>query len=229
VELGATATLSINGSDTTAAQRQLDSFIERWKSDKVDAIFMSGEQVSSKQFVEKIKKQMPGVMLIADTAQVNAYGQDYVVDHIKPDPYEGIISADGETGTQHDQGDNWKLCASIYQKAFAKPAPVWDTVIPGPDNKTIDTYGLLEDACTLTQLFKALAAKAGPYLNADTWIHAADTIGTVPDMDSRYASLTKGKYDADDTFRLVEFDSSIGAKGDWKEITPVEDVGNGVK
>ncbi len=229
VKLGATATLTINGSDTTAAQAQLDSFIERWKSDGVNAIFMSGEQVSAKQFVEKIKKQMPNVMLIADTGQVNGYGQDYVVDHIKPDPYEGIISADGETGAQHDLGDNFKLCASIYQKAFNAPAPQWDTVIPGPNKKTIDTYGLLEDACTLTQLFKAIAAKAGPYLNVDTWKNAVDNMGTVPDMDTRYASLHKGKYDADDTFRLVAFDSSIGTKGDWRELTPVQDVGNGVR
>ena len=34
VERGTEAVLSITGSDTTAAQAQLDSFIERWKSDE---------------------------------------------------------------------------------------------------------------------------------------------------------------------------------------------------
>ena len=27
----------------------------------------------------------------------------------------------------------------------------------------------------------------------------------------------------------TQFDSSVGIKGDWKDITPVQDVGNGVK
>jgi ABC-type branched-subunit amino acid transport system substrate-binding protein len=229
VKTGTTAILSINGSDTQAAQQQLDSFIERWKSDGVDALFMVGQQVSSKQFVEKIKQKMPNVTLIADNGEVLGYGQDYVVDHIKNDPYKGILSADGEPGAVHDQGANYKKCAAIYKAAFHKDAPHWDTVIPGPNKKTIDTYGLLEDACTLTQMFAAIAQKAGPHLNNATWTNAVWTIGSVPDMDTHFASLGKGKYDADDTFRLVAMDPTIGNKGDWKGLTPVEDVSGGVK
>ena len=36
VDTGTTAILAISGSDTTQAQGQLDSFIERWKSEGVD-------------------------------------------------------------------------------------------------------------------------------------------------------------------------------------------------
>ncbi len=229
VQTGATAILNISGSDTAAAQRQLDSFIERWKADGVNALFMVGQQVSSKQFVEKIKKQMPSVTLIADNGEVLGYGQDYVVDHIKNDPYTGLISADGEPGAVHDQGENYKQCAAIYKSAFHTDAPRWDTVIPGPNKKTVDTYGLLEDACTLSQMFAAIARKAGPNLNNATWTNAVWHIGSVPDMDTHYASLGKGKYDADDTFRLVAFDPTIGNKGDWRGLTPVQDVAGGVK
>ena len=227
VATGTAAVLAISGSDTTQAQLQLDSFIERWKSEGVDAIFMTGQQVSSKQFVEKIRKAMPKVVLIADNGEVNGYGQDYVVHHITPNPYEGIIGADGETGAQHDKGANWKTCAAIYEKHFHKPAPVWDTIIPGPGGKTIDVYNTIEDACTLTVLFHDIADKAGPTLNNDSWANAVANYGQIRVMDSKYGSLHTGKYDADNTFRLVEFDSSIGAKGDWREITPVQDVGGG--
>jgi hypothetical protein len=43
-------------------------------------------------------------------------------------------------------------------------------------------------------------------------------------MDSLYGSLHTGKYDAGDTFALVAFDSKIGPEGDWRYLTPVEDV-----
>ena len=39
---GSTAILNITGTDTTAAQAQLDSFIEKWKSEGVNTIFIAG-------------------------------------------------------------------------------------------------------------------------------------------------------------------------------------------
>ena len=161
-KLGTTAILTISGSDTSAAQSQLDSFIERWKSDGVGAIFMVGQQVSSKQFVEKIKKEMPKVQLLADNGEVDGYGQDYVLDHAKTDPYTGIISADGEPGAQHNTEPNNQKCAAIYKATFHKAAPQWNTVIPGANGKTIDLYGLISDACTLTQMFAADRAEGRP-------------------------------------------------------------------
>ena len=67
MQQGSEAVLSISGSDTTAAQTQLDSFIERWKTEHVNALILVGEAVSSKQFVEKIKAAIPDMQLVADT------------------------------------------------------------------------------------------------------------------------------------------------------------------
>jgi ABC-type branched-subunit amino acid transport system substrate-binding protein len=225
VPTGSTAILTINGSDTTAAQAQLDSFIEKWKNEGVQALFMVGQQVSSKQFVEKIKKQMPDLQLISDNGEVGGYGSDYVVDHIKPDPYEGILVANGQSGDQYDSGAHYKFCADIWNKYITyRPASRWDTVIPGPNKKTIDDHGIMTDACALSQMFAEIAKKAGPNLNNDTWSYAANHYGPIEIMDTLYASIHQGKYDADDTWRLGEFDSSIGQKGDMKPLTPLEDV-----
>jgi hypothetical protein len=46
-------------------------------------------------------------------------------------------------------------------------------------------------------------------------------------VSTRIASLCKGKYAADDGFRLAEFDSSEGATGDWVAVTPVKDASGG--
>ncbi len=67
VQQGSDAVLSISGSDTTSAQTQLDSFIEKWKSEHVDALILVGPAVSSKQFVNKVKGAIPDLQLVADT------------------------------------------------------------------------------------------------------------------------------------------------------------------
>ncbi|HXQ62518.1 MAG TPA: hypothetical protein VN796_09305, partial [Acidimicrobiales bacterium] len=42
VPMGSTAILDVTGADTSAAQAQLESFIERWKSENVNALYVSG-------------------------------------------------------------------------------------------------------------------------------------------------------------------------------------------
>ena len=51
VNLGDTGILTIAGADTAAASAQMQSFIERWKTEGVNTIFLSGLQVSAQQFV----------------------------------------------------------------------------------------------------------------------------------------------------------------------------------
>jgi hypothetical protein len=225
VQLGSTAILSISGTDTAAAQRQLDSFIERWKSEGVSALFVSGTQVASKQFIEKIRKQMPNVMLISDISDVLSFAQQEVTAGVKPNPYEGIIIAGGPTAHEYDLSDNWKYCADIYKTQTGKDAPNAEAVVPGPDGKTLDTYGSINDACQLLSLFRDIGTKVGTYLNIDNWLYTVDHYGPITNRGGgQYASLRAGKYDIDDTFRLESYDSSIPPKGNWKPITDLENI-----
>jgi hypothetical protein len=225
VKTGTTAILSISGSDTTSAQNQLDSFVERWKTEGVNAIFISGTQVASQQFVEKLRTDMPGVTLISDITDVLMYGQEEKKAGRNPNPYEGIISADGPTAHEYDLSSNWAYCAAIYKQQTGKVAPNGEAVIPIANGKTLDTYGTINDACQLVTMFHDIAAKVGKYLNVDNWVHTVDTYGPIRNMGGGvYASLRTGKYDVSDTFRLEEFDSSLGAKGNWKPITPLENI-----
>ena len=150
VPLGTTAILSINGTaDTTAAQSQLDSFIEKWKGEHVNAIFLSGDEVSSKQFVTKIRHEMPKVMLVTDTTNVLDFAKEEAQAGVKPNPYEGIISTGGPPSKVYDKSANYRYCAAIYQRYTKKKAPKSTTVIKGPGGKTIDTYGAISDACQI--------------------------------------------------------------------------------
>lgn len=219
------AVLSISGSDTTAALTQLDSFIERWKSDHVDAVFLSGDEVSSKQFVTKLKSAMPNVQLYVDTPDVKTSGQDAVKAGLKPNPYENIISTGGPTPVEYDHSAHWAYCAAIYEKYTGKHAPSAEEVVPGPGGKTLDTNGSINDACQALSLFHDIAARVGPNLNNANWVATVNTFGHVDNKGGgQYASLRTGKYDIEDTFRLEAFDSSIPAAGDWRAVTPLENI-----
>jgi ABC-type branched-subunit amino acid transport system substrate-binding protein len=229
VQLGTTGILSVTGStDQSAALTQLDSFIERWKGEGVDAVFLSGNEVSSSQFVTKLRGAMPKVTLVVDNTDVKTAGQDAVKAHIKPNPYEGILSAGGPTPVEYDNSPNWRYCAAIYEKYTGKHAPNSQEVIPGPGGKTLETNANINDACQTITMFRDITNRVGKNLNNANWTTTVNSFGHINNLGSGpYSSLHTGKYDAEDNFRLEAFDSSIGTKGDWRAITPVENTPGG--
>jgi hypothetical protein len=225
VKLGATALLSVTGADTAAAQGQLDSFIERWKTEHVDTVFLSSYEVSSQQFVAKLRKALPNLLLLSDNSQVLSYGQQLKRAGVTPNPYQGLITATGPTHAEYAASANWKYCKDIYQRQTHKKAPEPDDVIPYKNGKTLDTYGAINDSCQLLTMFHDIATRVGPYLNNDNWVNTLNHFGHIENRGTGpYSSLTKGKYDADDNFRLVEFDPTLPPDGNWKPITPLEDI-----
>jgi ABC-type branched-subunit amino acid transport system substrate-binding protein len=226
VAMGSTAVLSISGTaDTTAAQAQLDSFIEKWKGEHVNAVFLSGDEVASKQFVTKLRAAMPKVMLIVDTTDVRMFGQELVHAGMKPNPYEGILSTGGPTPPEYDKSENWKYCAAIYEKYTGKHAPSSQEVLQGPGGKTLGTNGSINDACQVLTMFHDIAARVGKNLNNSNWVKTVNRFGKIDNRGSGpYSSLHSGKYDVEDNFRLEAFDSSIPPDGNWRAVTPLQDI-----
>lgn len=226
VKRGSDASLTVSGADTTAAQQQLDSFLERWKSQGVDALVLVGSAASSKQFVEKVRKALPGVLLVADTTAVLDSARDEQKAGATPNPYDGIITAEGQTGLQHSQSPHGKFCHQIYQDATGQPVPSPNAIIKTKDGQRLDLYGTIEDACLYPEMLKQIADRVGTYLNVPNWMDAVNHFGHIEDMSTIYASVHAGKYDADDTYGLVAYDPTIPALGDWKQLSPIQDVGS---
>ncbi len=225
VDLGSTALLTFaSGGDTTQAQSQLDSFIEKWKTENVNAIFMSGNLASTKQFVEKITQKMPGVLLMADTT--NTLMQAQQRDRSKPNPYEGLITAGGLSPKESDESANWKFCADIYKTQTGKDAEGAQQIIKSADGKNIlDEHGTISDACQLLWFFHDIGAKVGKYLNNNNWVNTVNTFGEITNRGSGpYSSIHEGKYSAEDNWRLQKFDSSVGDSGNWVPVTPLQNI-----
>jgi hypothetical protein len=225
VPTGTSAFLSVAGTDTTAAQAQLSSFIERWKSEGVNALYVAGENVNSQQFMEKVVAGMPGVMLMTNVDDTRTFGQEEKTAGVKPNPYQGMYVAGGYNPKDYVKGPNYAYCAAIWKKYMGKPAPTPDEVIPGPNGKTLDTYGNFNDACQTVSLFADVATKVGPYLNLSNWTSTVNSFGPIANRGGGpYASLKTGKYDFDDTFQLQSFDENASKLGDWKSLSAYQNI-----
>ena len=96
-----------------------------------------------------------------------------------------------------------------------------------PNGQQNNIYGNAEDACSYFTMFADIAKHVGKNLNNTNWTNTVNTFGPVKVMNTDCASLHAGKYDADDTYGLVAFDPTIKPNGDWKHVTPTENVSGG--
>ena len=227
VKQGGTAVLNITGTDTSAAQSQLEAFIEKWKAEGVDTFVLVGQVVVSKTYVTMLKDAFPKATLIADqTPTALSGGQDAVTAKTDPNPYQGLISAEGQSEQARFETPVMQRCVKTYEKATGTKVVAPKDVKPDADGKRTEVYASIEDACGDILFFATIAEKAGKQLNNTTWTKAVNSMGPIDDqlVLGKWASLHTGKYDANDTFGLVAFDGAAGTTGDWKALTPVEDV-----
>ena len=104
-------------------------------------------------------------------------GRDLVRAGTTPNPYDGMITAEGETGVEHSRGEEAARCREIYKKAFGVDPPGPNEVVAAPNGKRNDIQGAVSDACTEVTMFADIAAAAGDTLNADTWTEAVHGMG----------------------------------------------------
>ena len=223
VKMGSTAILTINGTDFTTAEAQLAGFIERWKTEGVDAVYMSGDDVVASQFVSMLRDAMPGVLLMTDgeaSAQANGKAEP------NPNPYAGMLTATNLPAQQNFEQPSYQACAKTYQAALGKPVIAPADVKPGPDGNKVEVYGAMENACADLAFFKYVAGKVGPDLNDQNWVRTIDNLGDIDNVipGTHYASIHTGKYDASDDFGLGVYDPSVE---DFRLTTPIENARTG--
>jgi ABC-type branched-subunit amino acid transport system substrate-binding protein len=229
VEMGTPALLNIATSgDTTSAQAQLDSFIEKWKSEGVNAVFMSGDEASTKQFTQRIRQELgEDTMLLSDTYTVINSARNETATGTKPNPYEGLLNTFGQTSAEYESSPRWKYCTDIYKKMTGKTAVNASQVKKDANGKVDDQFAVVNDPCVTLTMLKQILDKVGKPLNATNWVNAVNNMGSLHmPTGEQYYSLHNGKYDAADSFRLVKFDSAQGTTGGYVPLTPVEDVPN---
>jgi hypothetical protein len=223
---GSNAILSITGADTTAAQTQLDSFIEKWKSEGVNVVIIGDLSSADRQFIDKIKDAIPSIQLVtADSSAANNGQTENKPDTKKtPNSYEGMLAAQGLSDAEQFATDAVQKCVKVYEAATGEKVIGPADLKPDADGNLIKVYEGIQDRCRELGLFKQIAEKAGANLTNDSWIAAVNGFGPIDLVGNTFASLKEGKYDAADGFRLGSFDSSIAPNGDYKQLTDIIDT-----
>jgi ABC-type branched-subunit amino acid transport system substrate-binding protein len=219
-QVGSTAILTITNEDTSAAQAQLDTFIEKWRTEGTNTLVMGGLLVSAKQFVEKIKKAIPGMLLVTTDSSVGDQAKDEKKAGVSPNPYEGMLSLSGLGDIDTFKSAGVQRCVKIYQDATGEKVLGPDELKPDANGKRIEVYIGIQDRCNELAILSAVATKAGANLTNDSWVNAVNTLGKFQTATATIASLKQGKYDAEDGFRLGAWDSSILPDGDFKPDSP---------
>jgi len=135
------------------------------------------------------------------------------------------MSAEGQTGLEHTKTPHFAFCRDIWEKATGRKVPSPNVVVKLPSGKQDGIYSEVEDACLFTNMFATIAKRVGPYLNNENWMRTVNNFGPIDVNSTIYASLHEGKYDADDTYGLKAYDPTIPEVGDWREVTPIQNVG----
>jgi hypothetical protein len=229
VEQGSKAVITVtDAADTSQGQAQLDSFIERWKQEDVDTIVLVGLSIVSRQWVEKIKDQLPDVLLLADTpTSTLEAARDAQHDNPDDNAYEGLITADGRNGQETYEALIEDGCVEIAEAATGEKIVAPEDLKPGSDGKRAEVWITVSDACTDLWMFRDIAEKAGADLTNDSWTDAVESFSEITIPGQEYSSFGEGKYDAEDGFRLVEYDPTIGDDGDWSPLTEIENTAAG--
>jgi hypothetical protein len=222
VKTGSTGILTISGADTTIAQAQLDSFIERWKTEGVNAVMLSGDDVVATQFVTKLRKQIPGVLLMTDSA---ASAQHNAASEPNPNPFDGMLTAQALPAQQNFLQPTFQACAKTYKDAIGTPVIAPADLKAGPDGNKVEVYDAMEVACEDLAFFKYVAEKVGPYLNDQNWVQTVNNLGKIDNVipGTHYASIHTGKYDASYDSGLASYDHTIE---DFKLTTPIINARN---
>src|SRR6185437_1547321 len=94
--------------------------------------------------------------------------------HVSPNPYDGIITAEGQTGTEHTKTPHFAFCRDIWEKATGRKVPSPNAVVKLPSGKQDDIYSEVEDACLFTNMSATIDTRVCTYLNNDNWVRTVN-------------------------------------------------------
>ncbi|WP_419918407.1 ABC transporter substrate-binding protein [Candidatus Poriferisocius sp.] len=218
-ELGIEPVLEITTSspvgDIVAQTQEWTALAERIRTAGTDTVLLIGNPSAGIQNLA-----LNG--LEVDIWTSDASGLNNLGSNVDPQSAEGVITASSMTDAQVYESDpQFKKCLDTFNAAHP------DIEIKHPD--TLEEgeplwFTNLFGHCRFVQMFELLATKAGPNLTHESFANAIETIGQFSIASQPYASLGPGKLASNDSFQLIAFDSSLGARGQPVPIGPLRDT-----
>jgi ABC-type branched-subunit amino acid transport system substrate-binding protein len=159
-----------------------------------------------------------GTILAIDTGtQVNTIGG---LDERPPSLYDGAYAPMGAS-----RDESWELDASQACYDLLRNNAGIDVLHPDevPEGDP-DWVAGATAPCQYLSVLKAAGDFAGGDLNPTTFRAGLDQIGEIELANVVFASISAGKYDADDSLRIGQFDFTSGEIGKLEPVTDVDSV-----
>jgi hypothetical protein len=181
-------TTTSDAGDIPALEQEYDVLVERLLADGVDTIFAAGSTGSGTVgAVERAGADIRVISVSTTAATFVRFGYDPSVVDLRnyAPPTLDAMHAAGINGVPE--------CVDRYEAATGNTVNIGQ-VDPVPNN-----FINVVSACQAVELFAAVAEAAGPGLTNDTFIAAAEGLGSVTLTGTSAASLGPNKVGADDT------------------------------
>ena len=209
---GAVVPISVANPDTgdeMATIAYLEVLLERARGEGVSTIFVVGEAEYALQYLFSMGDEFTVLILNGDSANSWATA-----------PPEGIersgrllTNKSFESRGDADMAD----CLNIVEAGLGHEVLSPDLLQEGEKNY----WAALQNTCKSFELFRHIAAAAGPDLTNESFRAAAEALDTFSFTGVPYASLGPGKADARDTLSLAEWNHEAGL---WTALSPPMNV-----
>lgn len=202
VEVVLTATLSGSGGDA-----EVRTVLERARSDGATAVYYSGLSPT----LYPVFAEFGDLRYFFEDATTTEAGlRDFLREGRKLD-----LVSNGTFPSPYRDDPEMARCIDIVEERT-------DIEVLDPNSLPDDEpnwWEAVSRACTNLRLFELVATEAGPELTNDSFRAAAERIGDLQLPGIPSASLGKGKYDANDTTSIVEWDPAAqGGEGGWSPV-----------
>ncbi|MGI9600989.1 MAG: ABC transporter substrate-binding protein [Acidimicrobiales bacterium] len=203
--------------DIQAADDQFSAFAERYAAEGVTAVVIVGAVTTA---LDGIFRAGLDVEIYADIARS---GEVSGAARSRPDETRGVIAVRPALPEGPEQTADPLLAQCIDTFEAANPdvaVPEMRSVEPGDEDWAIG----IRIACTHMMLFELAAVAAGPVLDNDTFLAAAEGLGDIALPTQPYVSFGPGKLDGNDGAQLAEWDPDDGPSGNYIPISELVDT-----
>lgn len=212
-------TSNIPQGDEVALADSVAVFAERLEEDGIDTLLIVQSQINL-GLPLMLEAGFEGTILTIDTAQaLDTLGSS---DERDPAIFEGVYSPFGLSGDESLEFEASQACVEAFTSANPDIEVLPPSQVPDGDPSW---WGGLAAPCRYLEVLKMVGEAAGADLNPDTFLAAAEGLGSFELPGRPFNSLGTGKLDADDNLRVGIFDPSLGENGGLVAVTELQDVG----
>jgi hypothetical protein len=217
IEVVGEAVLDIPDGDTAAQDQAMAVIAEAMRTSGANTVLISGG-------VSAIIRGMGNEGLIGDIDRIWATHPDHLSnlgESVANEIADGVVTVD-----RLSDNEAWVDPLMLECRAIVEAGVPADAVILDPDDQVDDAedWGTaIRSYCSRVYLFVEVMTAAGVNPTNDTVQAGIDSLGQFSLPGVPNASLSPGKYGADDSFRLSVYDSTVG-EGDLVPLTDILDA-----